>query len=158
MGSIFLTLELQIFDFRIMKNISNDISCIPIEFSTIYMLSGNNDTFPTCTEQVVKNFNKAISVLPDLLDTCSRACKTFQYTGTMKQYHNFTNSSKEVYLSYWFNHKDEVEVFEEYQIYEITSVIGSIGGTLGLFVGFSFFDISTKLINILKDHFLNVSS
>ena len=63
-----------------------------------------------------------------------------------------------MYLSYWFNHKDEVEVFEEYQIYEITSVIGSIGGTLGLFVGFSFFDISTKLINILKDHFLNVSS
>ena len=76
----------------------------------------------------------------------------------MKQYHNFTNNSRVVHLSYWFNHEDEVEVFEEYQIYEITSVIGSIGGTLGLFVGFSFFDISTKLINIFKDIFLNSNS
>ena len=140
-----------------MKNISNEISCIPIEFSTIYRLSGNNDTFPICTEQVVKNFNKAFSLFPDLLDTCSKTCKTFQYSGSMKQYHNFTNNSREVHLEYWFNHKDEMEVFEEYQIYEITSVIGSIGGTLGLFVGFSFFDISTKLINFLKYHFLNIS-
>ena len=137
---------------------NNNISCLPIEFSTIYRLAGNEFTFPLCTEQVVKNYNKAISVLPDLLDTCSKACKTFQYTGTMKQFHNFINNSRDVQLSYWFNSENEVEVFEEYQIYEITSVIGSIGGTLGLFVGFSFFDISTKLINTLKNHFLNVSS
>ena len=149
----------QIFNFRIMKNMSNNnISCLPIEFSTIYRLAGNEFTFPLCTEQVVENYNKAISVLPDLLDTCSKACKTFQYTGTMKQFHNFINNSRDVQLSYWFNSENEVEVFEEYQIYEITSVIGSIGGTLGLFVGFSFFDISTKLINTLKNHFLNVSS
>ena len=141
-----------------MKNISNEISCIPIEFSTIYSVSGVDNTLPICTEQVVENYNKAFSLFPNLLDTCSKACETFQYTGTMKQYHNFTNNSRVVHLSYWFNHEDEVEVFEEYQIYEITSVIGSIGGTLGLFVGFSFFDISAKLINIFKDHFLNLNS
>ena len=74
------------------------------------------------------------------------------------QFTSFTNNSREVYFGYWFNYEDEVEVFEEYLIYEITSVIGSIGGTLGLFVGFSFFDISAKLINIFKDHFLNLDS
>ena len=137
---------------------NNNISCLPIEFSTIYRLAGNDITFPLCTEQVVENYNKAISVLPDLLDTCSKACKTFQYTGTMKQFHNFINNSRDVQLSYWFNSENEVEVFEEYQIYEITSVIGSIGGTLGLFVGFSFFDMSTKLINIFQNNFLNVNA
>ena len=74
------------------------------------------------------------------------------------QFTGFTNNSRDVYIGYWFNYEDEVEVFEEYLIYEITSVIGSIGGTLGLFIGFSFFDIFAKLINIFKDHFLNFNS
>ena len=74
------------------------------------------------------------------------------------QLRGFTNNSRDVYIGYWFNYEDEVEVFEEYLIYEITSVIGSIGGTLGLFIGFSFFDVSAKLINIFKDHFLNFNS
>ena len=141
-----------------MKNISNYISCIPIEFSTIYRLAGYDDKFPLCTEHVVQNFYKAISVLPDLLGTCPRSCTTFQYTGTIKQYGNHVNNSREVILGYWFSYEDELQVYEEYLIYEITSVIGSIGGTLGLFVGFSFFDISAKLINIFKDHFLNLNS
>ena len=141
-----------------MKNIFNDISCIPIEFSTLYGLSSNDHSFPLCTEQVLQNFKKAL-VLLELYDTCSKACTTFQYTGEMNsQYTGFTNNSREVYIGYWFNYDDEVEVFEEYLIYEITSVIGSIGGTLGLFIGFSFFDISTKLINIFKNHFLKFNS
>ena len=141
-----------------MKNISNDISCIPIEFSTLYGLSSNNHSFPLCTEQVLQNFKKALA-FRELFDTCSKACTTFQYTGTVKQLDpGLTINSKEVVLGYWFNHEDEVEMSEEYLIYEITSVIGSIGGTLGLFVGFSFFDISIKLINIFKDNFLNINS
>ena len=95
----------------------------------------------------------------ELFDTCSKACTTFQYTGEMhSQFTGFTNNSRDVYIGYWFNYEDEVEVFEEYLIYEITSVIGSIGGTLGLFIGFSFFDVSAKLINIFKDYFLNFNS
>ena len=110
-----------------MKNISNYISCIPIEFSTIYRLAGYDDKFPLCTEHVVQNFYKAISVLPDLLGTCPRSCTTFQYTGTMKQYGNHVNNSREVILGYWFSYEDELQIYEEYLIYEITSVIGSIG-------------------------------
>ena len=74
------------------------------------------------------------------------------------QFTGFTNNSRHVYIGYWFNYEDEIEVFEEYLIYEITSVIGSIGGTLGLFIGFSFFDMSTKLINIFQNNFLNVNA
>ena len=141
-----------------MKNISSEILCIPIEFSTLYELSSNNHSFPLCTEQVPQNFQKALA-FQELFDTCSKACTTFQYTGEMNaQFTGFTNDSKEAYIGYWFNYEDEVEVYEEYLIYEITSVIGSVGGTLGLFVGFSFFDISAKLINIFKDYFLNFNS
>ena len=146
-----------------MKNISNDISCIPIEFSTLYGLSSNDHSFPLCTEQALQNFKKTFVAwsiaFQELFDTCSKACTTFQYTGEMNsQLRGFTNNSRHVFIGYWFNYEDEVEVFEEYLIYEITSVIGSIGGTLGLFIGFSFFDMSTKLINIFQNNFLNVNA
>ena len=133
------------------------MSCIPIEFSSLYRLSGNDDTFPLCTEQVLQNFKKALA-FEDLLETCSKACTTFQYTGELTTIlKGFINNSREVVIGYWFNYRGEIEVLEEYLIYEITSVIGSIGGTLGLFVGFSFFDISAKLIHIFEDYFLNVN-
>ena len=94
-----------------------------------------------------------------ILNECSRACKILQYSGTNEGIvEGYANSSKIIYLAYSFNHEDKMEVSEEFLIYEITGVIGSIGGTLGLFIGFSFLDISTKLINILKKKLLNVNS
>ena len=124
----------------------------------MYGLSSNNHSFPLCTDQVLQNFQKALA-FQELFDTCSKACATFQYTGEMNsQFTGFTNNSREVYIGYWFNYEDEVDMFEEYLIYEITGVIGSIGGTLGLFIGFSFLDISKKLINIFRKKFLNANT
>ena len=40
--------------------------------------------------------------------------------------------------------------FEEYLLYDFGGMIGSIGGTLGLFIGFSFYDVILKIINYLK--------
>ena len=33
---------------------------------------------------------------------------------------------------------DTVEVQQEIEVYDFTSIVGSVGGSLGLFVGFSF--------------------
>ena len=139
-----------------MMNKSNDFSCMPLEFSTLYRLSGSTKPFTLCNEYDVHNFIK----LSENLGRCLKACTTFQYSGTMiPQFKGeFTNNSRLVVLGYWFNYNDEVEVLEEYLIYEITSVIGSIGGTLGLFIGFSFLDLSTKLISIFKDNVLDINA
>jgi hypothetical protein len=34
---------------------------------------------------------------------------------------------------------DEIQLFEEYLIYDLFGIVSSIGGSLGLFLGFSFF-------------------
>ena len=139
-----------------MMNKSNDFSCMPLEFFTLYRLSGNRKPFTLCNEYDVHNFIK----LSENLGKCLKACTTFQYSGTMiPQFKGgFTNNSRLVVLGYWFNYNDEVEVLEEYLIYEITNVIGSVGGTLGLFIGFSFLDLTTKLISIFKDNVLNINA
>ena len=133
-------------------------NCIPIEYSSFFKLSGNNVSFTFCTEQLSQNFMKSVNVTWNILDECLKTCTTFRYRGTRKaKHHGITNSSRIIDIAYWFNNENEIEFFQEYLIYEITSVIGSIGGTLGLFIGFSFLDLSTRLITIFKYSFLKNS-
>ena len=112
-----------------------------------------------CTKGGEENFNKTDKLLWNIIDECSKACSTLQYRGENKvKGHGSSNNSRIIDLGYWFNNENEVKVFQEYLLYEITAVIGSIGGTLGLFIGFSFLDLSTRLINVLKDNFINVNA
>ena len=41
----------------------------------------------------------------------------------------------------------------EYFIYDTLSMVGTIGGTLGLFVGFSFYDFISMIIDLFFDKF-----
>ena len=129
--------------------------CIPIEYTNIFKLSDTNLPFSTTCIEQSGFMNKE---LLEILDKCSKACTTFEYSGTIVTHPEVFNNSRSTGLGFWFNGENEMAASEEYLIYEITGVIGSIGGTLGLFIGFSFFDVSAKLINIFKDHFLNFNS
>ena len=40
-----------------------------------------------------------------------------------------------------------ITVNEEYWVYDTTGLIGAIGGSLGLFAGFSFFDCICLILN-----------
>ena len=42
------------------------------------------------------------------------------------------------------------KVFEEYLIYDIMGVIGSVGGTLGMFIGFSMDGVVSWAIGYIK--------
>ena len=49
----------------------------------------------------------------------------------------------------WFNIQGNREVQQEYFIYGPLEFIGTVGGTLGLFVGFSFYDFIAIIIDFL---------
>ena len=53
--------------------------------------------------------------------------------------------------SYWIG-SDSVHISQEYQIYDIDGVVGSTGGTLGLFLGFSFLNLFQSIFVKLKNH------
>ena len=74
------------------------MSCIPIELSTINKLSGNNDTFPLCTEQAVENFNKSITVMPALLGTCKKPAKHFNMMGKLNNFTIFSIIQDKLFL------------------------------------------------------------
>ena len=49
----------------------------------------------------------------------------------------------------------KVEVLKEYEIYDFNGILGSVGGSLGLFVGFSFLDCLLNLVN--RAYYWNLS-
>ena len=45
----------------------------------------------------------------------------------------------------------QVVVHEEYLIYDFTNMVSSVGGSLGLFIGFSFIGFIQAIIDILQN-------
>ena len=43
------------------------------------------------------------------------------------------------------------EIHREYLVYDPLDFIGTVGGTLGLFVGFSFYDFFAMIIDVFFD-------
>ena len=46
--------------------------------------------------------------------------------------------------------ESEVKVYEEYKVYDFNGLLGTVGGSLGLFIGFSFLDMMMHLMSIAR--------
>ena len=77
---------------------------------------------------------------------CPRSCSYLQYNGKANPIYGMDNS-RMISVVYWFGNRNDVKTFKEYLIYGVTDVIGFVGGTLGLFVGFSFLDSVMRIVN-----------
>ena len=60
------------------------------------------------------------------------------------------NQSQDIWLEYKFTFPELVTVFEEYLIYDSINMIGAVGGTLSLCIGFSFTNIIKHLLELLQ--------
>ena len=53
-------------------------------------------------------------------------------------------------ISYSIKAPATMVVNEEYLIYDLQSLVGSVGGTLGMLIGFSFINVITEVLNYSK--------
>ena len=53
-------------------------------------------------------------------------------------------------LGYMFDPPEMVTMHDEYLIYDEVSMIGSIGGTLGMCIGFSFTNLMSCFLNFIQ--------
>ena len=89
------------------------------------------------------------------LDDCQRPCSYTEYVGKLYKHTKFEgNDHNYVTWSYKFAF-DDVKVNEEYLIYDTVGVIGVVGGTLGLFIGFSFKDLINDIIDFVQNIFMS---
>ena len=96
-----------------------------------------------CFESVAKQAHQSIP---------STACTWLEYSWlTTQEFSHEENNTVTFYLQ--MGSPKNVSVDEEYLIYDFVAMIGAIGGTLGLCIGFSFFDSCGLIISYLEQGF-----
>ena len=80
---------------------------------------------------------------------CTKPCEIINYRGSIIQYKNENTSFDEA--QFWIETGSSRTVGKELLVYDTNDMIGSIGGSLGLFLGFSFFGIISTIIDKLLE-------
>ena len=90
-------------------------------------------------------------------ELCPKSCTILQYSGKLELKHVRQAINGNAYITIWYKFKvpEYVLVTEEYLIYDSISMIGAVGGTLGMCIGFSFDGIIHYLIHFLPS-FLSI--
>ena len=98
-------------------------------------------TFPQCKDLIqVKCFWKSINKVIDEGLNDSKPCIRVEYKGEETTY-NDQPQNKGKYLLL-FSNPPKVVVGEEYLIYDGVALISALGGTMGLCIGFSFYNLA----------------
>ena len=109
--------------------------------------------FPKCkiiNDYVCNFYPMWDTIFTNSFKKCPKHCDWVEYHGAkLTSYYNSDNSKWKYFHYWWSYHFDNelIEVQEEYLMYDIIGLIGTIGGTLGLFVGFSFLDLSSTFMH-----------
>ena len=78
-----------------------------------------------------------------------KTCTILQYSGNVESHQN-TTSSYATQFMYSFSPPITTKVYEEYLIYDGLGLIGSVGGTLGMCVGFSFSSVINSIVSFIS--------
>ena len=141
----------------LIKSTFNVSQCLPKSAMSI----GNVDLteFEQCKtdSEAEKSWNQLYQVFQSMDDfLCPKLCAIEVYTGKIdyeenKSITNLSNFSLIVDLRYARPYT--VSVSREYLIYDFIGMVGSVGGTLGMFIGFSFYEIVRRIFEFLKKWF-----
>ena len=104
-------------------------------------LNKRKDKFPVCkTEQDLKCFYEA-AVNVKTPKYPMKECTKLQYSGVTNRF--VDQKSNEAIYQVVFSSPPKVSVKEEYLIYDSVAMVSSIGGTMGLCIGFSFYNLTS---------------
>ena len=136
--------------FRYMANY-NFTNCLPIKYSSFLKLSKSKNLPMICQNQESYHLPDG---LRDAQRSCAASCQTLQYYTQIIPWLGFVNNQRNVEIYYYF--KSNTEVYkEEYLVCNTEDWIGAVGGTLGLFIGFSFLGRIKEAVDIVISLVLN---
>ena len=114
------------------------------QFGTLPFLSKLN----VC--KTLDNFERAHYFLREALksarDKCKTPCKLLTYRRTTGE-ESLPGTPKNTSQLKLFFYNTNVMVEGTYVLFDINSIVASVGGSLGLFLGFSFWDWATLVID-----------
>ncbi len=83
---------------------------------------------------------------------CLPSCTKFEYDGEIEYLEASSWDPTFVWIKIQFS-SDKERVFDEILLFDFSSFIGNVGGSLGLFIGFSYFQFAKRLSSSFVDAF-----
>ena len=78
---------------------------------------------------------------------CAKPCNITQFTAKLEyKDYGYEKNAQSLYMVIMYQSSD-INVIEEYPIYDLSGMLGSIGGSLGICVGFSIFDVLSRIVD-----------
>ena len=137
-------------------NAHEGLKCTPIRYSTYANYSGydaGTKMKPICQtfkeDQINTGIFLSLIYKGEILNSCPSSCKQSQYKGKAELLKGYIVDDNLVEITYSFP-TTKVQVYQEYLMFGLVDLIGTIGGHCGLFIGFSFYGVVTQLIVYLK--------
>ena len=131
----------------------SNLTCIPVSLRSIESL----DLSPirSCdshSEESEKawSFIKFYLFFGEATTKCLKSCTMQEYEGKIDYEVPRPEPSNMFLLVLRFAPPYKVKVTEEYLIYDVIGFVASVGGTLGIFIGFSFYDVIVKVIHLVQ--------
>ena len=94
---------------------------------------------------ITKYINNAKYITKD----CKTSCTHSQYIGQTTVAKGKRNKINEISVNYAFL-SNEVQISEEYLMFAVNDLIGTIGGHSGLFIGFSFYGVISTIFGYFQ--------
>ena len=101
---------------------------------------------PVCQTEI--DMRCSIEWFYSLAKDAQKPCIKKEYSG--RSHTSVTADDRTIKFSYSFSLPRTIIVYDEYLILDTIAMIGSIGGTLGLFIGFSFSNAFSYILSIVK--------
>ena len=135
------------------KSQHEDIECLPKVFKSLGKIDLSE--FDTCKNETNVIYQLYSDVFQKI-DTkiCPKSCNIKKYLGEIvfeEDIAVYGLSNNTFFTTFEFAPPYKVNISEQYLIYDFIGLVGSVGGTLGLFIGFSFYDIISRFCNKLRN-------
>ena len=126
--------------FRVSKDWNFEEHCVPLTFTALFNLTKAASQMKIC-ENLVDPLEFYTTNISPYVSGCNEICEAYQYSGAMTA---TIPSTAPIEVCYWLR-TNKLMVSEEFLIYDFKSMIASIGGVLGLFLGFSLMGLTNSI-------------
>ena len=134
--------------------VTNSTTCLPIDYKSLVNQSKNN-SFKICHDEFSANWWHKLRIkLINETSKTTKPCKIHQYDGDLRTFYEYMPNEYHIQVDYTFK-SDELVTRQEYLVIDDIQLIGTVGGTMGLFIGFSFLDILQKCMTKFKKYLLS---
>ena len=135
-------------------NVTNSNTCLPIDYKSLINQS-MNDSLKICHDNFSTNWWHKLRIkLINEISKTAKPCKIQEYAADTRTFYEYMPNDWHIQVDYTFK-SDELVVYQEYLVTDEIRLIGTVGGTMGLFIGFSFLDMLKKFMTTLKIYIFN---